>query len=141
VLEIRSVTEDDFVELLHLLLKFGKEFDNVYPMPSAKRVAFEIENHFKNGLIKNAYKDKKLVGSIGAMKTSWWFSDVEFIAETWFYVLPEHRDYKIAKGLLQELIKYSKDKTLQLPVSSGHDTPSLYERVGLKKMGNIWRYN
>ena len=75
------------------------------------------------------------------MKSSWWFSDEQFVAETWFYVLPEHRSYKTARGLLKELMTYSKDMTLQLPVSSGSDTPSLYERMGFKKMGNIWRYN
>jgi len=141
VLEIRDVVEDDFIDLLHLLLKFGSEFNEVYPVASARKVATEIENHFKNGFIKNAYKDKKLVGSIGAMKSSWWFSDEQFVAETWFYVLPEHRDYKTARGLLQELIKYGNNMTIQLPVSSGKDTPSLYERMGFKEMGNIWRYN
>ncbi len=141
MLEIRQVKEDDFIDLLHLLLNFGSEFNKVYPMASARKVAMEIENHHKNGFIRNAYEDEKLVGSIAAMKSSWWFSDEQFVAETWFYVLPEHRSYKTARGLLKELMTYSKDMTLQLPVSSGSDTPSLYERMGFKKMGNIWRYN
>ena len=75
------------------------------------------------------------------MKSSWWFSDEQFVSETWFYVLPEHRDYKTARGLLKELITYSKDMTIQLPVSTGKDTASLYKRMGFKEMGNIWRYN
>ena len=141
MLEIRDVVKDDFIDLLHLLLKFKKEFNDIYPTVSIRKVGLEIEDHYKKGFIKNAYKDNKLVGSIGAIKSSWWFSDEQFVAETWFYVLPEHRSYKTARGLLKELMRYSKDMTLQLPVSSGSDTPSLYERMGFKKMGNIWRYN
>ena len=141
MLKIQDVAKDDFIDLLNLLLNFGSEFNEVYPPANMRKVALEIEDHYKNGFIKNAYKDGKLVGSIGAMKSSWWFSDEEFIAETWFYVLPEYRDYKIARALLQELIKYANNMTIQLPVSSGKDTPSLYKRMGFKEMGNIWRYN
>ena len=111
MLEILQVKEDDFIDLLHLLLNFGSEFNKVYPMPSARKVATEIENHHKNGFIRNAYEDEKLVGSIAAMKSSWWFSDEQFVVETWFYVLPEHRSYKPARGLLKELMTYSKDMT------------------------------
>ena len=141
VLEIKDVVKDDFIDLLHLLLKFRSEFDDIYPPASLRKVALEIEDHYKKGFIKNAYKDNKLVGSIGAMKNSWWFSDEQFVSETWFYVLPEHRDYKTARGLLKELITYSKDMTIQLPVSTGKNTASLYKRMGFKEMGNIWRYN
>lgn len=141
VLEIRNVVKDDFIDLLHLLLKFKSEFNDIYPPVSLRKVALEIEDHYQKGFIKNAYKDNKLVGSIGAMKNSWWFSDEQFVSETWFYVLPEHRDYKTARGLLKELIAYSKDMTIQLPVSTGKNTASLYKRMGFKEMGNIWRYN
>ena len=141
VLEIRDVVKDDFIDLLHLLLKFKSEFNDIYPPVSLRKVALEIEDHYQKGFIKNAYKDNKLVGSIGAMKSSWWFSDEQFVSETWFYVLPEHRDYKTARGLLKELITYSKDMTIQLPVSTGKNTASLYKRMGFKEMGNIWRYN
>ena len=141
VLEIKNVVKDDFIDLLHLLLKFKSEFNDIYPPVSLRKVALEIEDHYERGFIKNAYKDNKLVGSIGAMKSSWWFSDEQFVSETWFYVLPEHRDYKTARGLLKELIAYSKDMTIQLPVSTGKNTASLYKRMGFKEMGNIWRYN
>ena len=67
MLEIRDVAKDDFIDLLHLLLKFKKEFNDIYPTVSIKKVGLEIEDHYKKGFIKNAYKDGKLVGSIGAI--------------------------------------------------------------------------
>ena len=38
--------------------------------------------------------------------------------------------------------EYTKNKkmTLVLPISTAKDTPALYERLGFKNMGNIWRY-
>ena len=64
MLEIRDVVKDDFIDLLHLLLKFRSEFDDIYPPASLRKVALEIEDHYERGFIKNAYKDNKLVGSI-----------------------------------------------------------------------------
>ena len=48
---------------------------------------------------------------------------------------------KTGRKLLQELIKYSNNMTIQIPVSTGKNTASLYKRMGFKEMGNIWRYN
>ena len=48
VLEIRDVAKDDFIDLLHLLLKFKKEFNDIYPTVSIRKVGLEIEDHYKN---------------------------------------------------------------------------------------------
>ena len=113
VLKQRDIVKYDSIYLFHFLFKFKSAFNDIYPPASLRKVALEIEDHYQKGFIKNAYKDNKLVGSIGAMKNSWWFSDEQFVSETWFYVLPEHRDYKTARKLLQELIKYSNNMTIQ----------------------------
>mgnify|MGYP003121822396 FL=1 len=141
MLEVRKPEEKDLADLLYLLLKFREEFADTFPQANIRKVAIEIDNHFKNGFITNAYKDGKLIGSIGAYESPWWFSDETFVAETWFYVLPDHRDFTVAKKLIQKIKNYAKGKTIQIPVSSGKDTAALYKRMGFKKMGNIWRYN
>ena len=66
----------------------------------------------------------------------------KFLAETWFYILPKYRNFKTARALLKKLKEYAKTRelTIQLPISSGNDTPALYKRLGFKDMGNIWRY-
>ena len=84
MLEVRKPEEKDLADLLYLLLKFREEFADTFPQANIRKVAIEIDNHFKNGFITNAYKDGKLIGSIGAYESPWWFSDETFVAETWF---------------------------------------------------------
>ena len=75
------------------------------------------------------------------METEWWFSTETFLAETWLYILPKYRNFKIVRGLLKKMKEYAKNKdlTLVLPVSSGQPKSALYEKLGFKHMGNIWR--
>ena len=138
--EIKTPKKEDLQDLLLLLLKFREEYKDIFPEVDMVKVAQIIEQHFNNGFISNAYVNKKLIGSIGALKTEWWFSKKQFVAETWFYVLPQHRSYKLAKFLIRELKKYSNNMTIQLPVSSGNDNDKLYKKFEFKKMGSIWRY-
>ena len=138
--EIKTPKKEDLQDLLLLLLKFREEYKDIFPEVDMVKVAQIIEQHFNNGFISNAYVNNKLVGSIGALKTEWWFSKKQFVAETWFYVLPQHRSYKLAKFLIRELKKYSNNMTIQLPVSSGNDNDKLYRKFEFKKMGSIWRY-
>ena len=56
VLEIRDVVKDDFIDLLHLLLKFKSEFNNIYPPASLRKVALEIEDHYQKQQ-ENYYKN------------------------------------------------------------------------------------
>ena len=99
MLQIRKPEAEELQNLLLLLLKFGDDFKDIFPEADVIKVGQVIQQHYDDGFISNAYINDKLVGSIGAMKTPWWFSKQEFVAETWFYVLPEHRSYKIAKKL------------------------------------------
>ena len=133
---------DELAETLKLLIAFREEFSSIYPEADIAKVAITMEEHFKDGFICNAYFNNKIIGSVGAMPSEWLFRNDKFLAETWFYVLPKHRNFKVARGLLKKTKEYSKNKklTLQLPVSSGSDSPALYERLGFKHMGNIWRY-
>ena len=142
MLQFKRPRYDELANTLKLLIAFREEFADVYPEADIAKVAISIEEHFNNGFICNAYFNNKIVGSVGAMPSEWWFSNDKFLAETWFYVLPKHRNFKTARGLLKKMKEYSKNKqlTLQLPVSSGKDSPALYERLGFKHMGNIWRY-
>jgi len=140
-LQYRKPGLDDLDDIVELLLKFSEEFSDIYPEADRDKVAFTVEQHYECGLIHNAYKGEKLVGSIGALSSEWWFSTKQFVSETWFYVLPEHRSYAIAKELLAKLKEYRRDKTVLMPIITGLDRPALYERLKFKNMGTMWRYN
>jgi hypothetical protein len=51
VLEVRKPEEKDLADLLYLLLKFREEFADTFPQANIRKVAIEIDNHFKNGFI------------------------------------------------------------------------------------------
>ena len=103
VIEYRNPVFEDLEDIVELLLKFSDEFSDIYPEAERDRVSFTVDQHYKNGLIYSAYEDDKIVGSIGAMSSAWWFSSKKFVAETWFYVLPEYRSYAIEKELLAKI--------------------------------------
>ena len=140
--QVKKPSINELQDTLRLLLMFREEFSDIYPKADIAKVAIAIQQHFDNGFISNAYLDGKLVGSVGAMETEWWFSEEKFLAETWLYILPKYRTFKIVRGLIKKMKDYAKNKdlTILLPVSSGKDKPALYERLGFKHMGNIWRY-
>jgi|TARA_R100000030_G_scaffold32264_1_gene23883 GNAT superfamily N-acetyltransferase len=140
--QVKRPKYDELKDTLKLLLVFREEFSDIYPEADITRVAITIQKHFDDGFICNAYEDNAIIGSIGAMESEWWFSSEKFLAETWFYILPKYRNFKTARALLKKLKEYAntRDLTIQLPISSGNDTPALYKRLGFKDMGNIWRY-
>ena len=136
MLQVKRPRYDELKETLQLLLVFREEFSDIYPEADIGKVAVTMQHHF------NAYVDQRLISTIGAISSEWWFSEKKFLAETWFYVLPKHRNFKIVRGLLNKMKDYAKNKklVLQLPISSGKDSPALYKKLGFKHMGNIWRY-
>ena len=140
-MQYRKPEIEDLEETVKLLFKFREEFGNLFPEADLYKVAETVEQHYHYGLIHNAYSNEKLIGSIGAIPSQWWFSPEKFISETWFYVLPKYRNYKTAKKLLAELKQYADNRTVLLPVSTGFDKPELYKRLKFKNMGTIWRYN
>lgn len=58
----------------------------------------------------------EFVGSIGLNETTAWYSDVPYLADGWFYVLPEHRASKVGTELLDAAKAFAKDKQMPLLV-------------------------
>jgi len=139
--QVKRPSYNELKDTLKLLMLFREEFSEIYPEADIRKVAHTIQKHFDDGFIANAYIDNKLIGSVAAMETEWWFSTETFLAETWLYILPTYRNFNIERGLLKKMKEYAKNKdlTLVLPVSSGQPKSALYEKLGFKHMGNIWR--
>ena len=140
--QVKKPSINELQDTLRLLLMFREEFSDIYPNADIAKVAIAIQQHFDKGVMSNEYREGKVGGSVGAMETEWWVSKEKFRAETLLYIFPKYRTFKIVRGLLKKMKEYAKNKdlTVLLPVSSGKDKPALYERLGFKHMGNIWRY-
>jgi GNAT superfamily N-acetyltransferase len=87
--------------------------------------------------------DGKLVGSLGLHRTSPWYSDSEYLADGWFYVLPEYRKTGVGKMLIGAAKKYAAEANLPLIIgvftSEDADTKAqVMQRLGLTMVGGLF---
>ena len=84
VLTYKRPSKKDLPETIKLLFKFRDDYSELFPTPDVDKVTATVQHHYEKGFIHNVYKDNKLIGSIGAAPSEWWFSPEKFISETWF---------------------------------------------------------
>lgn len=103
--QVRWATVDDAAAISHLLI------DEMYPEVGVHladsldlpRVAHTVLSSIEGeGSIAAFHKDR-CVGVLNLIRTRWWFSDQEFIADQGFYVSP---DFRGAVG--KKLVDYAK---------------------------------
>ena len=123
-MHIRQLTtsEEDFKKVVDFLIenfvpehKMGKLSASNLNLKKAlgwvifniKEAAFVVEDN-----------DGKVVGSIGLNRTSPWYSDAEYIADGWLYVLQEYRKSGVA-GMLIDKAKEFAEETKVLAANQG----------------------
>ena len=87
--------------------------------------------------------NSKLVGSLGLHRTSPWYSDSEYLADGWFYVLPEYRKTGVGKMLIDAAKEYAAEANLPLIIgvftSEDADTKAqVMQRLGLTMVGGLF---
>jgi GNAT superfamily N-acetyltransferase len=85
----------------------------------------------------------KLVGSLGLHRTTPWYSDFEYLADGWFYVLPEYRKTGVGKMLIDEAKKFAEEAKLPLIIgvftSEDADTKAqVMQKLGLTMVGGMF---
>ena len=85
----------------------------------------------------------KLVGSLGLHRTTPWYSDSEYLADGWFYVLPEYRKTGVGKMLINEAKKFAEEAKLPLIIgvftSEDADTKAqVMQKLGLTMVGGMF---
>lgn len=85
----------------------------------------------------------KLVGSLGLHRTSPWYSDSEYLADGWFYVLPKYRKTGVGKMLIDEAKKFAEEAKLPLIIgvftSEDADTKAqVMQKLGLTMVGGLF---
>ncbi len=113
---------------------------------NTEKLVNKINEALHQGVILIAQKDDKVVGSIGGMIVSDWWSDEKHLSDLWFYVSPSCRKSKAALLLSKGFIKIAKEA--KLPVRLGHvfsgdvdRKDKFFERLGMNKAGSLYVEN
>ncbi|MEI6478496.1 MAG: hypothetical protein WCO52_05930 [bacterium] len=86
-----------------------------------------------------------IIGSLGLLLNSPWYSHEHRYGDLWFYVLPENREYRLARAFINEVKAFSRES--QHPVVLGifnmDDTErknKMMERLGMKLAGSFYYF-
>jgi len=140
---IRKATVLDISALIIMLDTMHKETEIEVPKINTVKLVDKINQLIHTGLVLVSVKDNKIQGSIAGLMSQDWWSEEKYIADAWFYVFKEQRKSDVAKNLLQDYIKMSKDAKLKIRL--GHifsgdleRKDNLFKRLGFVKAGSIF---
>ena len=111
---------------------------NVNIEKGLKWVVFNV-----NQMAFGVEEDGRLIGTIGLHRTSPWYSDSEYLADGWFYVLPEYRKTGVGKMLIDEAKKFAEEVKLPLIIGvfTSEDATTkaqVMQKLGLTMVGGLF---
>mgnify|MGYP003112240072 CR=1 FL=1 len=142
-MEIRKADYSDVSDLYRMLTSMHSQTTlPVSPMRKEK-VTDMICSAIGRGVVYIATEKNKLLGSIGGMSTSDWWSTDEYLADLWFYVFPEHRKSSIAIKLVKNFINYGKEVKLKIKLGNVYSgdikrKDDFFNRLGFVKAGSLY---
>jgi len=142
-MNIRRATPMDVSALYILLNEMHKgTVVSVAPINPEKLIG-TINAAIHRGVVLLAEVKNKIVGSIGGMASSDWWSDQMHLSDMWFYVLPDSRNSTAALKLVKSFIKIGNEANMRIRV--GHLYSGDFERkdkffgrLGLVKAGSLY---
>ena len=142
-MRIRKAEQTDVSELYNMLTDMHSQ--TVMPVSPMKKdkVMNMITLAITRGVVYVATEKNKILGSIGGMSTSDWWSTDEYLGDLWFYVFPEHRKSSIAIKLVKTFINYGKEVKLKIKLGSVYSgdlkrKDSFFNRLGFVKAGSLY---
>lgn len=142
-IQLRKATPLDISGLLSLLAEMATEGKLEYV--NWEKVCHTTISALHHGVVYvGVNKNNQIVGSIGGVLAPEWYTDVNFLADMWNYVLPIARKSTLAKDLLLAF----KEEGLKAGyrVQCGHIFGALdiarkdafFERNGFTKKGSVY---
>ena len=142
-MRIRRADQTDVSELYDMLTDMHSQ--TVLPVSPMKKdkVMNMIILAITRGVVYVATEKNKILGSIGGMSTSDWWSTDEYLGDLWFYVFPEHRKSNIAIKLVKTFINYGKEVKLKIKLGSVYSgdlrrKDNFFNRLGFVKAGSLY---
>ena len=123
---LRQASPTDAVAVLKLLKRMHAESPVNLPEVSDAKALIGIVQAMLSGVFMLATdaSGKKLIGALGVVRESSWFSDTEEFIDVGFYVAPEHRATGAAVGLVDAVASMTADRGYPLRIgtwSAGED--------------------
>jgi len=60
----------------------------------------EVKDIVDNHIALTAYDDTHIIGSLGLLKTIWWYGPTDFVTDRWFFVREEYHNRGVAAAML-----------------------------------------
>lgn len=118
---VRRARPQDAPELFLLLLDMHAEM-GIDPIDRGK-VLREVVHAIEHGVVLIVERDGRIIGSLGAIRSSFWYSSAPRLFERWTYVSPPWRRSRIAADLIREFLREA-----DMPVAAGVITTKDAER-------------
>lgn len=140
---LRAATIEDLSELYAMLMVMHSgTVDGTSPINSEK-IKTAINNVLHRGAAIVAEVDGKIVGSIGGMQTSDWWSDKLYLADLWFFVYKEHRKSRAALRLVKSFLEIGQNTNIKVKLGHVYSgdidrKDNFYERLGMAKVGSLY---
>jgi hypothetical protein len=125
-----------------LMVMHSGTVDGTSPINSEK-IKTAINNVLHRGAAIVAEVDGKIVGSIGGMQTSDWWSDKLYLADLWFFVYKEHRKSRAALRLVKSFLEIGQNTNIKVKLGHVYSgdidrKDNFYERLGMAKVGSLY---
>lgn len=139
-----KATDKDLDDLFEFGKKFWREFRHIdIPTIDEDKLFKTLDVFCQKGVILCARDEKKdnLIASLGLVRQHYWWSNETVYNVYWLYVLPEYRNYKTVKTLIDMVKQIAKEDPIYFQISSEKDYDDLFTKFGFKEVGKNWRYN
>ena len=143
---IRRATLKDAVDIREVLktwlIESPYNFGTTNNKKSLDNIIFYIRHSF---VIVVVNKKNVIVGTLGASLDDTWYTDQKLLRMLWIHVLPQCRNFKVARSMMIVLKEYAKSikKTLLLEIFQGKDVErknQLFIKLGFKPLGGIYGF-
>ena len=142
-MECRRANLFDVSAITAMLIEMHNNAEIKLTKVNTEKLVNKINEALHRGVILVAHNNNEIVGSIGGMVVSDWWSDEQHLSDLWFYVSPTARKTKAAVLLSKDFIKTAKEA--KLPVRLGHvfsgdinRKDNFFERLGMSKAGSLY---
>jgi len=142
-MKIRRATVLDLSALYGMLHVMHKESEHRVSSINSEKGTAAISAVLHRGVALVAEDEGRIVGSIGGMEASDWWSTEKSLADLWFYVMKDQRNSTVAIKLIKRFMEIGKNANIKVRLGHIHggDTErkdNFYTRLGLVKTGSTY---